>query len=496
MNDTTDIEREDELFYSFGEQDVQVTEKTGLPAIVVKYTEDAVKASNYNYIPSSLSFFVILGQICKDMIAIPSGVNIDDSRIQFAWLQTSGTGKSTLTNWYIPIIREAFERVNTQYGTQMNIFETTDYTDAALIGSYERRTEEVVDETVTSNSFLPSGVGSFYNQRPVYPGQRNIHEGFGTADVSSTFEPPERTGIMENLKNKLSGFTTPTLEFLKKIGGGKRSAENQAFYDAVTGGKSLASNAYATGDYKGNQYGIYNSPSGLKVGSDIIGWGEGYEKNFDSRFGSKSLEEMEQKKIDWAMNRLQNKKAISQRLGDVLTARGLIGGDQRPDRTITDTVTDRVTDVVQPGKGGEPSRPAYTGPKTFSYDPGLARAMGGQRATKSGGFTDPGRGSYGPHSRAEGGRIGYQEGELVEDEYMAEATPGGMMEENIEEVQGEPSREQLEAIALEIFRLPLEELNEEQLNVVYQAAMEQEPAEEEVQFAAQEGPGEGIASLV
>ena len=97
---------------------------------------------------------------------------------------------------------------------------------------------------------------------------------------------------------------------------------------------------------------------------------------------------------------------------------------------------------------------------------------------------------------AEGGRIGYQEGELVEDEYMAEATPAGMMEENIEEVQGEPTREQLEAIALEIFQLPLEQLNEQQLEVVYQAAMEQEPSEEEVQFAAQEGPGEGIASLV
>ena len=97
---------------------------------------------------------------------------------------------------------------------------------------------------------------------------------------------------------------------------------------------------------------------------------------------------------------------------------------------------------------------------------------------------------------AEGGRVGYQDGELVEDESMFEATPGGMMEENIEEVQGEPTREQLEAIALEIFRLPLEELNDEQLNVVYQAAMEQEPAEEEVQFAAQEGPGEGIASRV
>ena len=101
-----------------------------------------------------------------------------------------------------------------------------------------------------------------------------------------------------------------------------------------------------------------------------------------------------------------------------------------------------------------------------------------------------------PIGSAEGGRIGYQGGELVEDESMMEATPAGMMEENIEEVQGEPSREQLEAIAFEIFQLPLEELNEEQLEVVYQAAMEQEPSEEEVQFAAQEGPGEGIASLV
>ena len=97
---------------------------------------------------------------------------------------------------------------------------------------------------------------------------------------------------------------------------------------------------------------------------------------------------------------------------------------------------------------------------------------------------------------AQGGRIGYQGGELVEDESMMEATPAGMMEENIEEVQGEPSREQLEAIAFEIFRLPLEELDEQQLMVVYQAAMEQEPSEEEVQFAAQEGPPEGIASLV
>ena len=82
---------------------------------------------------------------------------------------------------------------------------------------------------------------------------------------------------------------------------------------------------------------------------------------------------------------------------------------------------------------------------------------------------------------AYGGRMGYQGGELVEDASMVEETPTGMMEENVEEVQGEPTREQLEALAMEIFQLRLEELDEEQLMVVYQAAMEQQPREEMMQ---------------
>ena len=80
-----------------------------------------------------------------------------------------------------------------------------------------------------------------------------------------------------------------------------------------------------------------------------------------------------------------------------------------------------------------------------------------------------------------GGRAGYQGGELVEDASMVEETPAGMMEENVEEVQGEPTREQLEALAMEIFQLRLEELDEEQLMIVYQAAMEQQPKEEMMQ---------------
>jgi len=100
------------------------------------------------------------------------------------------------------------------------------------------------------------------------------------------------------------------------------------------------------------------------------------------------------------------------------------------------------------------------------------------------------QGQQAPQMAAYGGRMGYQGGELVEDASMVEATPSGLMEENVEEVQGEPTREQLEALAMEIFQLRLEELDEEQLMVVYQAAMEQQPEamamqEEDIQFDPQ-----------
>jgi len=97
-----------------------------------------------------------------------------------------------------------------------------------------------------------------------------------------------------------------------------------------------------------------------------------------------------------------------------------------------------------------------------------------------------------PQMAAHGGRIKYQGGELVEDASMVEETPTGMMAENVEEVQGEPTREQMEALAMEIFQLRLEELDEEQLMIVYQAAMEQQPEEmamqeEDIQFNPQMG---------
>ena len=95
---------------------------------------------------------------------------------------------------------------------------------------------------------------------------------------------------------------------------------------------------------------------------------------------------------------------------------------------------------------------------------------------------------------AAGGRAGYQGGELVEQEtdFIQGPQGGEEFQETVVEGQEQPSREQLEALAMEIFQLPLEELDDEQLLVVYQEAMQGQPMEEavqeeDVQFAANGG---------
>ena len=95
---------------------------------------------------------------------------------------------------------------------------------------------------------------------------------------------------------------------------------------------------------------------------------------------------------------------------------------------------------------------------------------------------------------AQGGRAGYYGGELVEQETdLIEGPQGGEeFQETVVEGQEQPSREQLEALAMEIFNTPLEELDDQQLLVVYQEAMQGQPMEEsvqaeDVQFAANGG---------
>ena len=71
-----------------------------------------------------------------------------------------------------------------------------------------------------------------------------------------------------------------------------------------------------------------------------------------------------------------------------------------------------ITGVLTGGgaKAGAPG--GYTGPKTYDFDEGAHRRSGGNRPDKPGGFTDPGKGSYGPH-KAYGGRVSYFDGGLL-----------------------------------------------------------------------------------
>jgi len=126
-----------------------------LPRVVRDFQKSAIEVSHYNNIPAAISFFTILGQICKDFITIPNGRNHEDCRIHFCWVQTSGTGKSTLWNFVGPVANRTFEKINEMNqhpayinadGIPMmrtfNTFGVTDYTDSVLIGRYEKETDD------------------------------------------------------------------------------------------------------------------------------------------------------------------------------------------------------------------------------------------------------------------------------------------------------------------------------------------------------------------
>ena len=198
------------------------------------------------------------------------------------------------------------------------------------------------------------------------------------------------------------------------------------------------------------------------------------------------------------------------------------GPDEEEEGESWDITPSSITNIRNMARNQDPSlafmpRPEYVQSGFYAADGGIARlANGGQPAEAQAEQmlkmeyqkyrNQGGTMSYqqfkmavlqqaqgqGPMAQGQQAPQGYANGELVEDASMIEETPTGMMEENIEEVQGEPTREQLEVLAMEIFQLRLEELDEEQLMVVYQAAMEQQPREEmmqeeDIQFDPQMG---------
>ena len=125
-----------------------------LPKVVREFQKDALEVSHMNDVPAAVSFFVLLGQIMKDFVAIPRGRNTEDTRIHFCWIQTSGTGKSTMWNFVSPISEGIFKRINlagnnpnmvfddVSMPLPFNNFSVTDYTDATLIGGFNKELDD------------------------------------------------------------------------------------------------------------------------------------------------------------------------------------------------------------------------------------------------------------------------------------------------------------------------------------------------------------------
>ncbi len=150
-------EYEEEEYEAIFEERAVVSES--LPRVVRDFQKSAVEVSHYNEIPAAICFFNILGQISKDFVQIPKGRNILDSRLHFCWIQTSGTGKSTLYNFIGPIAKSVFKKIN-DGGSHpravrndiaipkvFDTFSLTDYTDASLIGYYKKGQDEDGDES-------------------------------------------------------------------------------------------------------------------------------------------------------------------------------------------------------------------------------------------------------------------------------------------------------------------------------------------------------------
>ncbi|UVF62542.1 hypothetical protein QKV95_gp068 [Poseidoniales virus YSH_150918] len=131
-----------------------------LPKVIQEFQKSAVDVSHYNEVPSAICYFLILGQVCKDFIQIPfGGGNHEDTRIHFCWIQTSGTGKSTLWNFVGPVAEKTFAKINeaqnhilhpyltTEDGYQVqkkfDVTNVIDTSDAALIGFYKDIEERV-----------------------------------------------------------------------------------------------------------------------------------------------------------------------------------------------------------------------------------------------------------------------------------------------------------------------------------------------------------------
>lgn len=134
-----------------------------LPQFVNDWLVEATKFSQYNEVPAAISCLVLIGQAVKDFVKIPRGKSIDDSRLHWIWVQDSGTGKTAIMDFVVPVSNKLWDKINevnnfrpnyvieqlqvdanegNEIGEDLLIvdlekydnFDVVEYTDAALLG--------------------------------------------------------------------------------------------------------------------------------------------------------------------------------------------------------------------------------------------------------------------------------------------------------------------------------------------------------------------------
>ena len=143
------------------EEKTEIAKGDKLPELLEGWVKEATNVSHYNDIPAAMTGLVLIGQMVKQFVKIPIKASLVDSRIHFVWIQTSGTGKSELMNFVIPVSEGLWNKINRYEGyhpheqidayeklEQFDNFDVVEYTDAALIG-YQKPivlTQEEIEE--------------------------------------------------------------------------------------------------------------------------------------------------------------------------------------------------------------------------------------------------------------------------------------------------------------------------------------------------------------
>ena len=241
--------------------------------------------------------------------------------------------------------------------------------------------------------FFDSGIGTFYN--PNYY-QRNL----GTAPFPHTgmtvpgfMEEP--SGVGEGYDKTDSNFFGIPSMFLNALNFRNPLSERSSNYNPRLAGqiedlRNIEFGDGQTGSWLGTQSSPYQLRGGPLAGQNLV-----------SMFGTNDYDEMLAKKAAWFQKRADDDKGFSQKNWDAVIAEIAARDAEKAARNLDEP-------DIPIGSGT-----TYTGPQTFAFDRGQFQREG-RRPDKPGGFTDPGKGSYGPH-RAQGGymRSRYNKGGRV-----------------------------------------------------------------------------------